>query len=185
MWEPSGWTGSALSFNGSGSYAEALGYRGITGTSARTLALWIRIVSPKDMDVCSWGAEVPGGCWNLSILRGKGRGETPGTFQLSVNEGSITRSTSLTDDQWHHLALVLEASESPQVEDIQLYVDGRPESPGRIVNAPIDTIAHENIRFGLRPGDTQNPFRGSLDDIRLYSRALSPSEILLLAGIEE
>lgn len=85
--------------------------------------------------------------------------------------------TTLTDGQWHHLAIVLPECESPCVPDIEVYVDGRNESSSVFLDAPIDTLSDPNVRFGMRAGDTWTPFDGLLDEVRIDSDALTPEEI--------
>lgn len=184
-WEPAGRAGSALRFDGLGGYLEVPGYPGVLGTAARTVALWLNAPIREDMDLTSWGANVPGESWNLSIMRGGGRGQRTGAIRVSVTEGSVTGNTQLTDGQWHHVAAVLPLSVSPHVQDIQLYVDGQIELVSQVTDRPVHTTAGENFRFGARAGDSRSPFHGLLDEVRIYSRALRPEEIAELAGITE
>jgi hypothetical protein len=185
VWDPAGQVGSALRFDGLGGHAEVLGYPGVLGTTARTVTLWVNAPIREDMDLISWGENVPGGSWDLSIMRGGGRGQRAGAVQVAVTEGSATGSTQLTDGQWHHLAAVLPPSASPRVQDIQLFVDGQIELVSQIVDSRIDTTAADNVRFGARAGDSRSPFRGLLDEVRIYSRALRAEEIAELAGVTE
>ena len=184
-WDPAGRVGSALQFDGLGGYVEVPGYRGVLGTSARTIALWVDVPIREDMDLISWGQNVPGRSWSLSIMRGGGRGQRTGAIQVSVTEGSLTGSTQLTDGQWHHVAAVLPPSASPRAQDIQLYVDGRTELASQVMDCPVHTTAGDNVRFGARAGDSRSPFHGLLDEVRIYSRTLRPEEIAELAGITE
>ena len=184
-WNPSGRTGSALQFDGTGSYAQVLGYTGVLGIEARTLSLWINTSVQADMDLVSWGIDQPGAMWALSIMQGGGRGQPQGPVQLDVGGGWMAGETSLTNNQWHHIAVVLEPSESPRVQDVRIYVDGRIESPNRIFDGPVDTLAGADVRFGMRAGDSWMPFNGLLDGVRIDSRAMTPEEIADLATVTE
>ena len=93
--------------------------------------------------------------------------------------------TTLTDGQWHHIAVVLPLHESPQLQDVQVYVDGQIESSSMFSDAPINTMEGSDVRFGKRTGDTWTPFDGLLDEVRIDSRTLIPEEIAALAGIIE
>jgi hypothetical protein len=184
-WNPSGKTGSALQLDGTGGYAEVLGYAGVLGTQARTLSLWINTSVQTDMDLISWGIDQPGALWALSIVEGGGRAQPQGPVQLDLSGGSIAGGTSLTDNQWHHIAVVLEPSESPRVQDIRIYVDGRLESPSRLFDSLIDTLTGPDVRFGMRAGPSAAdwvPFDGLLDEVGIYSRALTPEEVADMAG---
>ena len=184
-WDPAGRVGSALQFDGLGGYVEVPGYRGVLGTSARTIALWVDVPIREDMDLISWGQNVPGRSWSLSIMRGGGRGQRAGAIQVTVTEGSVTGSTQLTDGQWHYVTAVLPPSALPRVQDIRLYVDGQIELASQIMDSAVHTAAGDNVRFGARAGDSRSPFHGLLDEVRIYSRTLRPEEIAELAGITE
>ncbi|MHC4508428.1 MAG: LamG domain-containing protein [Planctomycetota bacterium] len=184
-WNPSGKTGSALRFEGTGGYAEVLGYTGVLGAQARTLSLWINTSVQADMDLVSWGIDQPGALWALSIVQGGGRGQARGPIQLDAGEGWMTGQNPLTDGQWHYVAVVLGPGESARVQDVRIYIDGRLESPSRISDGPVDTLAGADVRFGMRSGDSWVPFDGLLDDVRIYSRALAPEEIAELARVTE
>lgn len=181
-WNPSGKVGSALQFGGTGGYAQAVGYTGVLGTQARTLSLWINTSAQADMDLISWGTDQPGGLWALSVMQGGGRGQPKGALQFDVGEGWLVGQTTLTDNQWYHLAIVLPVHESPRIQDVRVYVDGQIESSSLFFDAPIDTLAGPDVRFGMRTGDTRAPFGGMLDEVRIDSRALTPEEIAELAG---
>jgi hypothetical protein len=69
--------------------------------------------------------------------------------------------------------------------DVQIYVDGQVESYSTVHDAVIDTMGEGSVRFGMRAGDSWMPFNGLLDELRLYSRALTPEEIVEMAGVPE
>ena len=184
-WNPSGKAGSSLQFDGSGGYAEAVGYTGVLGTQARTLSLWINTSVQADMDLISWGTDQPGALWVLSIVQGGSRGQPRGPLQLDVGGGWMVGQTSMTDSQWHHIAVVLPIRESPRMQDVQVYVNGQIESNSMFRDVPIDSLAGPDVRFGMRAGDTWTPFNGLLDEVRIESIALTPEEIAELAGVIE
>jgi hypothetical protein len=51
---------------------------------------------------------------------------------LNVSSGYITGSTRVTDDQWHHIAAVLEDNGSVDVNDVMLYVDGESDTATKL-----------------------------------------------------
>jgi cell division protein FtsB len=86
---------------------------------------------------------------------------------------------SLTDDKWHHVAAVFE-----QGAKTKLYVDGelRRQSSSLM---PANITPTGDLYIGR--SDTQNGFEkewiGSIDEVRLFKRALSDDEIGLLSTI--
>ena len=184
-WNPSGKAGSALQFDGTGGYAEALGYKGVLGTQSRTLSLWINTSVQTDMDLVSWGTDQPGALWALSIVQGGGRGQARGPVQLDIGGGWMAAQSSVTDSEWHHVAVVLPVHESPRMQDVQFYVDGQIESNSMVFDAPVDTVAGPDVRLGMRTGNSWTPYDGLLDELRINSSALTPEEIAELAGVIE
>lgn len=181
-WNPTGRAGSALMFDGVGGYAQAVGYTGVLGTQTRTLSLWINTSVESDMDLVSWGKDEPGALWALSIMQGGGRGQPKGALQLDVGEGILVGQTTLTDGQWHLIAVVLDECESPRMQNVRVYVDGHIESSSMILDAPINTVAGPDVRFGKSTGDTWTPFEGLLDEVRIDSRVLTSEEIIELVS---
>ena len=137
------------------------------------------------MDLITWGVDQPGALWALSIIRGGGRGNAKGPFQLDVGGSTLVGPTSVTDGQWHHIAVVLPERDTPRIQDVQVYLDGRIKSGTIPGDGPIDTLEGYDVRFGMRAGDEWMPFEDSLDEVRIYSRALTPEEIAELAGVLE
>jgi len=64
-------------------------------------------------------------------------------------------------------------------QSARLYVDGVIVSEAGPTSYGVYELAN-NRRIGGSPGDT-NHFRGSIDEVRLYERALSPDEVMQLA----
>jgi hypothetical protein len=155
------------------------------GTQARTLSLWINTSVEEDMDLIVWGVDQPGSLWALSIAKGGGRSQAKGALKLDLGGSTVAGQTNLTNGQWHHIAVMLPTHQSPQTQDVKVYVDGQIE-PGTVLgNVLIDTLAGSDLRFGMRAGESWTPFEGLLDEVRIYSRDLDAEEIAELAGVLE
>ena len=112
-----GKVGNCLSFDGVDDYVEITGYTGIGGGSSRTVCAWIKTFDTSG-EIVSWGATaIPGGRWIFVT-------QADGFLRLEVGGGAIVGRTIICDDQWHHVAAVLENDGSPNVNEIRLYVDG-------------------------------------------------------------
>jgi len=72
------------------------------------------------------------------------------------------------DAQWHHLVVTGDGA------DALMYLDG-----ALVGLTPLSTIgaASKPLRIGSNANGTVIDFQGGLDDLRLYDRAISPSEI--------
>ncbi len=175
--------GNCLDFDGADDYVEATGYLGIGGSQVRTCCAWIRTIESSGSILTYGSGSVLYGEW-LFILNGEGR------LQLGINGGNIIGTTIVSDGQWHHVAVVLEApiSGPVKVQDLRLYIDGLPEL-GIYTNP--DAEFHTELSFPVRIGVKESGvggvlglfFSGQIDDVRIYNRSLSEAEIAELAGI--
>ena len=78
---------------------------------------------------------------------------------------------SLNDNKWHHVAVVMKIGVA---NGTQLYLDGQPVGPA--ITLAVSSNAVNNMRIGVN-GSAQN-FKGNIDNVKIYSRALQASEIL-------
>jgi hypothetical protein len=78
---------------------------------------------------------------------------------------------------WHQLSAVY----SHGTQTITLYVDGVPEDVEHVFGVP---PARGPLTVGAGSGSYAAPdtFFGSVDDLRIYSRALTPGEVWALYG---
>jgi hypothetical protein len=85
------------------------------------------------------------------------------------------------DDKWHHMAVVIKEAELPNLhDDVVLYKDGtiaEVHDIGLLDLWPIDTGSDLDVRIGLE-------FKGLIDDVRIYDRALSDQEVLALFRLQ-
>lgn len=111
---------------------------------------------------------------------------TPGVLTLvcddDVNRRDANSRTITNDDQWHFVAGQREGAV------IKIYIDGLLEGTNNAVGAAYDlsgTSQHKAYIGALtdnRDGTIYKTFTGSIDEVRIYDRALSDAEIAGLAG---
>ena len=109
--------------------------------------------------------------WMLSTIYGphtRMRLETAGgvpTTTLIGNDGTLSAGT------WHHVAATYDGT------TMRLFQDGVPVGTtprtGSIAQDP--TVA---VFIGANPGQPNQVFDGRIDDVKIFTRALSPSELL-------
>ena len=90
-------------------------------------------------------------------------------------------ATVINNDQWHNLTIVRSAT------TLSLYVDGTLE--GTLTNVQNDFISNVPVRVGSYSASSGSPgnfFAGEVDDVRIWSRALSTADTatLFAAGAE-
>ncbi len=79
------------------------------------------------------------------------------------------------------VAVVAENDGSPNINEVKLYVDGLPDEPS--VNASdriIDTVTGPDVTIGQYNG--AGFFEDTIDEVRIYNRALDADEIDVLAN---
>jgi Concanavalin A-like lectin/glucanases superfamily len=160
--------GKAIQLDGAKNCIRIAGYKGVTGTRPRTLAVWIKTPASAG-EVVSWGLNDHGQMWTLGFIR-KHLGVTP-------KGGYLYMKDSISDDTWHQVvAVVLEASLPNLHDNARLYKDGEPaviDDIGLLDLWPIETGDKQDVTIGLR-------FKGALDDLRIYDRVLSEDEVKAL-----
>ncbi|MFZ2187077.1 MAG: fused MFS/spermidine synthase [Candidatus Moraniibacteriota bacterium] len=104
---------------------------------------------------------------------------TVGGGQFVIISGStvytVTSSTSITDNQWHHVVGTYDGT------TMRIYVDGTQTGSGTSFSGDLPTSKTGALRIGADYYPTPaNFFTGSIDDARLYNRALSAEEVATL-----
>jgi len=162
----------ALSLNGTSQYVTVPNSADVNLTSACTLAAWVKIASTTDnsyrMIISKKALYTDNGGYELFYH--------PVLQQLLLRSGGNSTSYSMSlplvlDTNWHHLAVTINGSTAT------FYVDGivQTGATGTVGNPPSNTQA---LVIGRRSGTTDYPWNGQLDDVRIYNRALSASEIV-------
>jgi hypothetical protein len=167
-----GRVGKALKLEGNNDCVRIPGYKGVTNTGPRTLALWIKTPASGG-DLVTWGENEPGKMWIFGHIRGR-VGVTP-------RGGYLYMRAPTHDDAWHHVAVVVDEASPPNLHDhVRLYKDGELaviDDIGLLDMVPIETGAQQDVTIGRR-------FKGLMDDLRIYDRPLSEEEIRALFKLE-
>jgi hypothetical protein len=91
------------------------------------------------------------------------------------NKISPPSITEIAPNQWYHIAATYDSS------NIRMYVNGVEEGTPTGETRPIDyTGGQQQLKIGVAEagyGSSQDYFDGTMDDVRIYDRALSPEEI--------
>jgi hypothetical protein len=167
-----GQAGKAISLDGGHGCIRIHGYKGVTGTGPRTVAVWMKTAAASG-EVISWGTNDSGKLWSMAFIR-RGLGVTPKGGYLYMKPG-------LHDNAWHHVAVVVQEASPPNLHDhVKLYKDGEPaviDDIGLLDMFPIETGDKQDVRIGWQ-------LKGALDELRIYDRALSEEEIRMLFELE-
>ena len=166
-----------LWFDGKDDYVDVTDYKGITGTSSRTVSAWIRTTKAPG-EIITWGDNSPGAKWIVRV------NET-GALRAEVSGGYIYGTTAISNNRCHHVAVVLDSDGTPDISEVLLYVDGQLETISGVADEPIDTASTQNVTIGVFTIASGRYFEGFISDVRIYDRALSEPEIYQLTNDTE
>ena len=183
---PTGRVGTSISLPGSGS-----GNAGCIATGASLGAIDANMVNEKTYMFwtkpnSAQASPSVSGTYDGAVIIGDGDGTSGGYgWVCKATAGGLDRiwfgnwvgsetrvGSTYTNDQWAHFACVHYAG------SIYIYKNG-------VLQANTTSAATSNSSIGLRWGNNYNNarrFQGLIDDMRIYSRAVSPQEIALSAA---
>lgn len=152
------------------------------GTSSRTISFWAKTDVVPDVNnqqnaVLSYGGNINiGGSRFEILLNPKYRG-----LGVDVSSKYITKEFDNSDNGWHKYTIVLDNTESTTLlSDIKFYADGNIISNTCNTNGDIsiNTLDEQRLNIG-RLFYTGQPryFKGSIDEIKIYNKALTSTEI--------
>src|SRR5579864_726869 len=173
-WTAAGKYGSALSFNGSSSYVDLGRPTPITSsTSSMSWEAWVMATAtpPDDGQIIALSNGTSG--WELKTTPDAG----PRTFGVLVTgpggaQAERTSTTVVALNTWYHVAAVYNAS----TQTLDLYVNGVLDDGALSGSVPASLVLPtNNVSIGRRAGGFY--FNGTIDEVRVYSRALSQADI--------
>ena len=160
--------GQALSFDGADDYVDTADIDFAAGNF--TLSAWFKTSVLKDQRILSKYSAVNNQIW-LMVLN-------DGTLEAGVYDGTswrvATDPSSRSNNMWHHVAMDVTTS------NIIFYVNGA--QVGSDVHDNSFPVNNSTWNIG-RNNDGTEYFNGAIDDVRIYNRALSASEIKRLYNI--
>ena len=160
--------------NNTSEYLEASGYKGISGNGARTVSAWVKTSTGSNRKtIASWGKNSSGKMFNVMIYNNKVR--------VEGGSCSLAGTKQIPDDEWHHIAVTFDPTDDgAKLNSIKIYVDGSltTEDSSFNGNTTLDTdTVTNNVRIGEAVYGTTHFYKGSIDDILIYSKALTATEI--------
>lgn len=88
--------------------------------------------------------------------------------------GGTFADLTVSANEWHHVFLTYNGSH------LLAYLDGVQSSTTFAGNAALDATSSQELRFGESAHSGSDDFTGSLDEVRIWNRALSADEISIL-----
>jgi hypothetical protein len=160
-----GRTGSALSFDGT-SYVTILDNPSLDLTSGMTLEAWVRPTLTGNIRPVIYKERSVGASYAL-FSANSNSGRPAGSIRTSLDR-TVTAPSAIPSSTWTHLALTYDGT------TVRLFVNGVQVS-STAASGPI-AVGSGVLRIGAAP-NSSDYFRGLIDDVRIYDRALSPAQI--------
>ncbi len=168
--------GQALNLDGSTAYVYVLPDARLALAQDLTLALWIKTQNASRTETVLSKYDSSGSEDGYIV-------ETTRDGYLTLHLGGqntlgnrdIPEGTNkVNDGQWHHVAVIVRPA-----QDVMFYIDGGLSSVDYLTTSG----GAVGSAFGIgNPTYLSNLFTGSVDDVRVYTRALSSAEIAQLFG---
>ena len=169
------WSGKpSLYFDGINDEIVSDVYKGISGTADRTISAWIKTSKKASQAICSWGVAAASTKWIFRV-------NDTGSIRTEVGgNGQIYGNIDVTDGNWHHVASVFENDGTPSIHDVKLYVDGVEDTDTSGNDNAVNTDTDNGIYVTIGTGHGNNYFEGKIDEIAIFNKALSASEVEIL-----
>ncbi|WP_345005650.1 PKD domain-containing protein, partial [Snuella lapsa] len=158
-------------------------YKGIGTNGERTVTAWIKTTNVGTRKtVVSWGENTEGQMFNVMVDNGNIRVEG-GSCSVQNDDSTVDR---LDNNIWRHIAVTYNPTDGDKLKDVKMYIDGvyyanQPDT-GDSYRSEVVQINTSNTVSSLQIGnaDYNGDFywMGELDDVRIYSKALTSQEVV-------
>ncbi len=89
----------------------------------------------------------------------------------------VTGTTNIQDNNWHYVAVTYDGSSS--ASGVKIYIDGVSDTLTINSNTlTATTLSAEPLRIGCRAGCSFSRFNGAIDEVYIYNKVLTDTEIL-------
>ena len=168
-------------FNGSSSYIDAPLMSLFGGKNTNTISLWFKSTGTG---IYALHSDYGGTSFNNNIFLNY---PSTGNIRFATRYGGVdtnidATSTNYNDGSWHHLVSVVNIATLTKTA----YIDGQPIGSGASLssNAYNGTNAKSTIGAEFNPSNStyQLHTNGSIDQVRIFNKALSSGEVTTLYG---
>lgn len=169
---------NAYYFNGGDAYIDCGNDRSLNyNFSSFTIAAWVmpsEIVHNELSTIAAkWGFNERRdqfGLWINPTYKIVAAFSTPG-----VMEEGVFSKTSIEPDKWYHIVTTWN-----KYGEIKIYINGSLDQVGRQNGRGINTRSDLSLKIGRQLVRKNRAYKGYIDEMRIYGRALSDSEVLAL-----
>ncbi len=144
----------------------------VLGRSDFTVSTWIRYGDTSRNQALFWAYGI-NGAPEVWLRAEPGNDRIRGTVTTATGSATVSSAGAYADGGWHHVVL------HRQADTVTLYVDGGQVGAESGAAGPVSGDDPTPIYLGQRL-DGAERFHGSLDEFRVYDRALSTAELASL-----
>tara|TARA_Y100000593_G_scaffold16866_1_gene33555 strand:- start:1083 stop:1979 length:897 start_codon:yes stop_codon:yes gene_type:complete len=157
----------------------------IDGSSSLTVTAWIKqtVLAKNEAIVVKWDYATQGtfGFQTGALAAGRLTAYVA-TALNDIGSGSRTDTTGtvLTSNTWHHVAFVFDGNQTGDTNRMKIYVDASSAALTQGAGSVPDTLTDSGsatVKIGKFGGSLRRWFNGSIDDVRIYNRPLSGTEV--------
>jgi hypothetical protein len=161
-------------FNGSSSYID-LGTSLLGSRSAFSVSTWVNFDNINTQNFIFYNSESGTG-GNVGFYDfGNGSIYFQPDASTSANRGYISNSGIYTTDEWVHIVMVFDGSATGNSNRLKAYIQGTERTLNYDGTIPSSTgTSTANSWIG---GRSSTKFSGDIDQVRVFSKALSPDEV--------
>jgi hypothetical protein len=160
---------AALVLDGEDDYVDIAPHNLPSVTAPKSLSVWFKATNAADLPIRNFIALINEGA-DAGIQLGLDHGQV--AAWMFGDLAPMLAAGAAVDGNWHHAAYTYDGAAH------RLYYDGRPQ--GSVVRAAVAAPV-ARVRLGTWKAP-EEMFSGTLDDVRVYARALEVAEVAALAA---
>jgi len=172
--------GQAISLDGVDDYVNIDGYKGVLVDADSvqqpfTISCWFNTTGNGEL--VTWGETSPSG-HRMTFRIDDGR------LRTEHGNGNLQGDITCNDGKWHHAVVTIDRGAAISTPATGLWLDGAFDVRASTDGDPDPYIltAGADVSIGRRADNETRYFPGTIDDVRIYDRVLTPEEIASLAG---
>ncbi len=170
--------GYALDFNGSTDYVNVSGGAGLNNLQTGTIEIWVKWSGTQDANIFnSYYGSVCGrqhnGIFSNQIIGLSGSNPATATVVWNpyvANPPVLTGNIIVKDNEWNHIVITYTSGSH------KLYVNGKLDNVSNTAGT-VNNNSSIPFTIGAWIGDGQSYSKSNIDEIRIWNRALSETEI--------
>ncbi len=170
------YSGTALDFDGSNDFVSVNSMPELNSANGFTVAAWIK---PDVLPFTGYRGVFGRGLTNQRapwIYGNSGASNIVIHFETGAGSGDgyITTAGTLTQGVWQHIAFTWDGT------NVRAYINGTVDANTDITTNRVLAIPDSTVSIGRIDYDASSYWDGQIDDVRVYDRALAPSQISAL-----